>query len=120
MEGRRRRGAVSLPGTVFCARTSGSVCAAEERVQQLIPFQSAASFWDVAGWERNKKKKKRKNERFFFFFWIPVSKREREGIFPEKLRHLLSAVRREGEEGIEPSRSRPRWSLGAPPPPAAD
>lgn len=74
--------------------------------------------WQVGrGTEKRKKKKK---ERKIFFFGIPVSKREREGIFPEKLRHLLSAVRREGEEGIEPSWSRPRWSLGAPPPPAAD
>lgn len=72
----------------------------DECIQQLIPFQSAGR-----GTER-------KEEDFFFFF--SVSQREREGIFPEKPRHLLSAVRRQGELWMERCRSRPRPSLGAP------
>lgn len=54
---------------------------------------------------------------FFLGGGVLVNKQERGGIFPEKPRHLLSAVRRPGEQGIERCRSSPRWSLGAPPPP---
>lgn len=109
-------GAVSLPGTAFCTRVSPSVCCAEERVQQLIPFQSAASFWDVAGWERNKKERTKE-----FCFFLDPGQQARKGRHFSLRNPDICCLLCEGKERRGLSRAGAvhagHWGAPTPPPP---